>query len=132
MVRDDSADGNKSKQLSQRIGFYKNNERVPTKYVTIINSTAAQLRVSNPSASSDVYICLIFLDNKNVDPSTLSKIPSTNTVLQNSIGNTVGSRALESHGSHIGVCLNHVFVGCKLTLILSPTYFLYLTFLQTF
>ena len=122
---DNAADGNKSIILSHRIRFYRNDERVPEQYVSIINSTAAQLCVPNPPASSDVYKCMVCLDKNNhfVEPSK-SIIPdgtSINNTLQKNIVNTVESHTSDSYDSHddcIGVCLNNVFVGCKLTAIL--------------
>jgi len=114
MVSDDAADSNKSKLPSHRIRFYKNDERVAQKYITIINSTAAQLRVSNPPASFDVYSCMLCLDenDNSVDKSKTSDISSINMVLRNSI-NTIGYHPKDSHDSDIGVCLNNVFVGCE-------------------
>ncbi|CAH1731218.1 unnamed protein product [Aphis gossypii] len=114
MVRDDVADGNKSKLPSHRIRFYKNDGRVAQQYITIINSTAAQLRVSNPPASFDVYSCLLCLDenDNSVDLFKTSDMSSINMALRNSI-NTIGYHPKDSHDLDIGVCLNNVFVGYK-------------------
>lgn len=115
---DNAADGNKSELLSHRIRFYRNDERMPEQYVSIINSTAAQLCVPNPPASSDVYKCLVCLDENNhfAEPSKSSGT-SINNTLQKNIVNTVESHPSDSDDC-IGVCLNNVFVGCKLTAIL--------------
>jgi len=125
VLRDNAADGNKSALLSQRIRFYKNEERVPKQYVSIINSTAAQLRVPNPPVGSDVYTCVICLE-KNNHCAELSKSSGTsiNNALQNSNINTVEYHRSKSQASHddcIGVCLNNVFVGCKLTEMITYT-----------
>lgn len=119
MLRDNAVDENKS-TLSQRIRFYKNEERVPKQYVSIINSTAAQLRVPNPPAGSDVYTCMICLD-KNNHCNELSKLSGTsiNNALKNSNLNAVGSHSSKTQDGSIGVCLNKVFVGCKLTEIIT-------------
>eukprot|EP00102_Acyrthosiphon_pisum_P019205 XP_016656415.1 PREDICTED: cytokine receptor-like [Acyrthosiphon pisum] len=114
---DNAADGNKSKLLSHRIRFYRNDERMPEQYVSIVNSTAAQLCVPNPPASSDVYKCMVCLDINNhfVEPSKSSGT-SINNTLQKNIVNTVELHPSDSHDSHddcIGVCLNNVFVGYK-------------------
>lgn len=116
MVSDDAADGKKSKLPSHRIRFYKNDERVPQQYITIINSTAAQLRLSNLSASFDVYSCMLCLDEKDnsVDTSKTSDTLSINMALRNSI-KTIDYHPKGSHDSDIGVCLNNVFVGCEFT-----------------
>lgn len=120
MLRDNAVDENKSTLLSQRIRFYKNVERVPKQYVSIINSTAAQLRVPNPPAGSDVYTCIICLD-KNNHCNELSKSSGTSIInaLKNSNRNAVGSHSSRTHDDGIGVCLNNVFVGCKLTELLK-------------
>lgn len=115
ILSDETADNSKSKLLSQKIMFYKNDERVAKQYVSIINSTAAQLRVSNLSASSDVYTCMVCLDKNNhgIKLSKAADISSINMALRNSIMNTVGYRPNESVDTDIGVCLNNVNVGCK-------------------
>ncbi|XP_060848047.1 cytokine receptor-like [Rhopalosiphum padi] len=115
ILSDETADDSKSKLLSQKIMFYKNDERVAKQYVSIINSTAAQLRVSNLSASSDVYTCMVCLDKNNhgIKLSKAADISSINMALRNSIMNTVGYRPNESVDTDIGVCLNNVNVGYK-------------------
>lgn len=125
---DNAADDN---LLSHRIRFYRNDERVPEQYVSIINSTAAQLRVPNPPASFDVYKCMACLD-KNNHFVQRSKSPDTsiNSALKKYLVNTVESHpSSDSHDIHndcIGVCLNNVFVGCKLTAILSYNIYIYI------
>lgn len=127
VLRDDQyEDGNANRSLSQRIVFLKNSERVPKHYVTVINSTAARLRIPNPPAESAIYYCTLLLNkqglpnrNYNVDQSlsTASGDSSTfSTVLPTSL-ETSGPPPLVSHESEAGVCLNSVSVGCKLTMI---------------
>jgi len=132
---DNAAHSNKSKLLSHRIRFYRNDERVPEQYVSIINSTAAQLCVPNPPASSDdVYKCVVCLDKNNhfVEPSKLSGTP-INSTLQKNIVTTVESRPSDSHDDCIGVCLNNVSVGCKLLQSYTTiTYNLYITLFSFF
>lgn len=113
VLSDNADEGNKSILLSQRIRFYKNEECVPKQYVSIINSTAAQLRVPNPPTGSDVYTCMVCVD-KNNKCAQVSK-SSVKNALQKSIINTVGSHSSNSHDDCIGVCFNNVIVGCKLT-----------------
>ncbi|KAL4103265.1 hypothetical protein QTP88_018642 [Uroleucon formosanum] len=111
---DNAADDN---LLSHRIRFYRNDERVPEQYVSIINSTAAQLRVLNPPASFDIYKCMVCLDKNNhfVQRSKSSGTSIINA-LKKYLVNTVESHLSDSHDLHddcIGVCLNNVFVGYK-------------------
>lgn len=126
MFSDNAADDN---LLSHRIRFYRNDERVPEQYVSIINSTAAQLRVLNPPASFDIYKCMVCLDKNNhfVQRSKSSGTSIINA-LKKYLVNTVESHLSDSHDLHddcIGVCLNNVFVGCKLTAILSYNIYIY-------
>ncbi|XP_025196272.1 cytokine receptor-like [Melanaphis sacchari] len=108
----DVVDNDKSKLLSQRIRFFKNDGRVANQYVSIVNSTAAQLRIPNPPESSDVYTCMVCLDENN--PSIVSKLARLSSIRKrNSIINSIGYHPKESHDTDIGVCLNNVYVGYK-------------------
>jgi hypothetical protein len=56
-------DEHKTKLLSQRILFYKYEERVSDQYVSIINNTAARLRIPNHPPGVNIYSCILLLDN---------------------------------------------------------------------
>lgn len=126
LLRDRTDSCNKTKFPSHRIIFYKNAEIVPRQYVSIVNATAAQLRIPNPPAGQDTYYCTLLLDyersknesygnssgdHPNIMPSNVS---STFPTVEDEVtgSNTNGSHLL---GSQVGVCLNRVYVGCKLT-----------------
>lgn len=100
-----------SEQPSQKIKFYKNFELISEKYVSIINSTAAQMRLVNPPIGQDSYYCALLiryeqLKNHSYDTTTVANEPSaldTNVVFPP----TVKEPLLQL------VCHNQVFVGCK-------------------
>ncbi|XP_025196270.1 cytokine receptor-like [Melanaphis sacchari] len=124
LFRDRMDSNNKTKFPSHRIVFYKNDEIVPRQYVTIVNATAAQLRIPNPPAGRNTYYCTLLLDyeprqNDSYDKSDgndsstiLSSDSSTFPPVQLA---TTSSVTNESHqlGSQLGVCLNTVYVGHK-------------------
>ncbi|XP_008178335.1 cytokine receptor-like isoform X1 [Acyrthosiphon pisum] len=132
LFHDRTDSSNKTKFPSHRIIFYKNAEIVPRQYVTIINATAAQLRIPNPPAGQDTYYCTLLLDyerNKNesygnskgnqpyIMPSNVS---STLSTVEDEVTdlNTNGSHLL---GSQVGVCLNRVYVGYKPAIVKNFT-----------
>jgi len=123
LFRDRTDSNNKTQFPSHRIVFYKNAEIVPRQYVTIVNATAAQLRIPNPPAGQDTYYCTLLLDyerRKNESYTNFSgdimpsNVSSTLPTVEDQVtgSNTNGSHLL---GSQVGVCLNRVYVGCKLT-----------------
>lgn len=134
LFRDRTDSSNKTKLPSHRIMFYKNAEIVPKQYVTIVNATAAQLRIPNPPVGRNTYYCTVLLDyerrqndsyvNSDGDHSstTLSSGPSTLPPVQPA---PTSSDTNGSHqpGSQLGVCLNTVYVGCKLTTNFKPILF---------
>ncbi|VVC44107.1 Hypothetical protein CINCED_3A018202 [Cinara cedri] len=117
---DESGDGNgTSIQPSQKIQFFKNEDLVPAKYVTMVNSTAARLFVPDPPAGLDSYYCML-LNNSSSDPvmnydqsSTLSSYSSTFSTVQPTSLETSGPPPLMSGKSAVGVCLNRVAIGYK-------------------
>lgn len=125
LLRDDQTeDGNANTSPSQRIAFFKNSERVSKHYVTVVNSTAAHLRIPDPPAGHATYYCTLLLGKQalaanrdyNVDQSlspASDDSSTSSTVLPTSL-ETSGPPPLVSHKSEAGVCLNSVSVGCKL------------------
>lgn len=130
---DTTADGGEAKTPSQRIMFYKNAERVSRQYMTIINETAAQLRISDPPAGRDTYYCTLLLDDQagpnhsddNISgaQSTPSSDSSTFPTPPPTSLETSGPPSLVSQSSEVGVCLNSVAVGCELPLYSNPFFF---------
>ncbi|XP_022172088.1 cytokine receptor-like isoform X2 [Myzus persicae] len=125
LFRNDSTDGGEAKTPSQRIMFYKNAERVSKQYMTIINATAAQLRISDPPAGLDTYYCTLLLDHQvgpnhsydNISSAQLLSTPASDpttfpTPPPTSL-ETSGPPSLVSQSSEVGVCLNSVAVGYK-------------------
>lgn len=124
LFRNDTADGGEATTPSQRIMFYKNAERVSRQYMTIINSTAAQLHISDPPAGRDTYYCTLLLDeqlrpNHDYDNSSDAQLstqsndsPTFPTQPPTSL-ETSGPPSLVSQASEVGVCLNSVAVGCE-------------------
>lgn len=107
--------------------FYKNSEVVPRQYVTIINATAAQLRIPNPPVGQDTYYCTLLLDYEQRQNESYGNSSGDHSYIMSSNGSstlptvhyvTSGLDTNGSHplGSHVGVCLNRVYVGCKLTI----------------
>ncbi|XP_025417183.1 cytokine receptor-like [Sipha flava] len=92
-------DEHKTKLLSQRILFYKYEERVSDQYVSIINNTAARLRIPNHPPGVNIYSCILLLDNNQ----TLNEQPF-------SLKTSAPSPVLPQE---TGVCLNTVYVGYK-------------------
>jgi len=141
LFRNDTTEGGEAKTPSQRIMFYKNAERVSRQYTTIINSTAAQLRITNPPAGRDTYYCALSLDdqlgqNHTYDNtsgaqllSTQSSDSSTFSTPQPKSLETSGPPSLVSQTSEVGVCLNSVAVGCELPLHSIPFFFAWWCFL---
>eukprot|EP00102_Acyrthosiphon_pisum_P024183 XP_016661393.1 PREDICTED: phosphatidylinositol phosphatase PTPRQ isoform X2 [Acyrthosiphon pisum] len=129
LFRNDTTNSGEVKTPSQRILFYKNAERVFKQYVTIINATAAQLRISNPPASLDTYYCVLLLDgqlgsNQSYDNitgiqllSTPSSGSSTFPTIPLTSLETSEPPSLVSQTSEVRVCLNRVAVGYKPTKI---------------
>ncbi|KAL5237159.1 hypothetical protein ACI65C_004569 [Semiaphis heraclei] len=123
LYRNDTTDGGEAKTPSQRIVFYKNAERVSKQYMTIINETAAQLRISDPPAGRDTFYCTLLLDNQagpnhsndNISDaqSTTSSDSSTFPTPPPTSLETSGPPSLVSQSSEVGVCLNSVAVGYK-------------------
>ncbi|KAL4103291.1 hypothetical protein QTP88_018668 [Uroleucon formosanum] len=120
---------NKTKFPSHRIMFYKNAEIVPKQYVTIVNATAAQLRIPNLPAGQDTYYCTLLLDyehrkneshgNSGVDIMQSYVSSTLPTVGHDVIGsNTNRSQQL---GSQVGVCFNRVYVGYKPAIVKNFT-----------
>jgi len=125
---------NKTKFPSHRIAFYKNAEIVPSQYVTIVNATAAQLRIPNPPAGRNTYYCTLLLDYKrrknyiyaNPDGDHSSTTSSNDSSTLPPVQPPTTSSAMNgSHqlGLQLGVCLNTVYVGCKLTTQFKPVLF---------
>uniref|UniRef100_A0A2S2NC68 Cytokine receptor n=1 Tax=Schizaphis graminum TaxID=13262 RepID=A0A2S2NC68_SCHGA len=128
LFRNVTADGVEATTPSQRIMFYKNAERVSRQYMTIINSTAARLHISDPPAGRDTYYCTLLLDeqlrpnhdydkssdaqlsSQSSDPTTFPTQPPTSL-------ETSGPPSLVSQASEVGVCLNSVAVGYKPAII---------------
>lgn len=125
---------NKIKFPSHSIAFYKNAEIVPSQYVTIVNATAAQLRIPNPPAGRNTYYCTLLLDyerrqndsyaNPNGDHSSTTSSSDSSTLPPVQPATT----SLATNGSHqlrsqLGVCFNTVYVGCKLTTKFKPILF---------
>jgi len=142
LFRNDTTDGGEAKTPSQRILFYKNAERVSRQYMTIINATAAQLRISNPPAGRDTYYCVLLLDDQpglnhsydNMSTAQLLSTPSSDsstfpTPPPTSL-ETSGPPSLVSQTSEVGVCLNSVAVGCELPLYSNPFFFCLMVFLS--
>jgi len=134
LFRDRTDSSNKTKFPSHRIIFYKNSERVPRQYVTIVNATAAQLRIPNPPVGQDTYYCILLLDyeRRQNDSYPNSSGDNSSTTLSTSSFkmSTVQPAATELDtngphllGSQIGVCLNRVYVGCKLNITLETMFF---------
>jgi len=135
LFRNETADGREAKTPSQRIMFNKNAERVSGQYVTIINATAAQLRISDPPAGRDTYYCVLLLDDQmgpnlgndnnmssaewfSTPPSDSSTFPTPPpTSLE-----TSGPPSLVSQTSEVGVCLNSVAVGCECYLFIGTRF----------
>ncbi|KAF0749600.1 Uncharacterized protein FWK35_00019871 [Aphis craccivora] len=132
LFRERKDSNNKTKFPSHRITFYKNAEIVPSQYVTIVNATAAQLRIPNPPAGQNTYYCTLLLDyerqqndsyaNPDGDHSSTtssgdsSTLPPVQPATTSSA--TKGSYQL---GSQLGVCLNTVYVGYKPEIIRNFT-----------
>lgn len=57
----DNGGGGSTSWPSHRITFRKNSERLPERYVTVLNSTAALLRIPDPPAGRDTYNCMLVL-----------------------------------------------------------------------
>lgn len=124
-LRELSDNENETQLLSQWIVFYKYAERVPKQYVSIINATAAQLRIPNPPAGLNIYDCILLLDkqrrlndsydtNSGAQLSTLPDDSSRFSTVQPTSLETSGPPPLMPQEAGIGVCLNTVHVGCKL------------------
>jgi len=117
---------NKTEFPSHRIIFYKNAEIVPRQYVSIVNATAAQLRIPNPPAGQDTYYCTLLLGYERRQNESYGNSSGGYSHTMSSYGSSTlppvkyvatGSDTNGSHllGSYVGVCLNRVYVGCKLT-----------------
>jgi len=132
LFRNDTTYGGEAKTPSQRIMFYKNAERVSRQYMTIVNATAAQLRIPDPPAGRDTYYCTLILDDQlgpnhnsdNISSAQLLSTPSSDsstfpTPPPTSL-ETSGPPSLVSQTSEVGVCLNSVAVGCELPLYSNP------------
>ncbi|XP_060857654.1 cytokine receptor-like isoform X2 [Metopolophium dirhodum] len=129
LFRNDTTVGGEAKTPSQRIMFYKNAERVSRQHITVINATAAQLRIANPPAGRDTYYCVLLLGdqlgpNHSYDNitgtrslSTPSSDSSTFPTLPPMSLETSEPPSLVSQTSEVGVCLNSVAVGYKPTTI---------------
>lgn len=123
LFHDQNIDANDIKQPSQRILFYKNAERVPMEYVSVINSTAAKLHIPDPPVGSVIYYCKLLLDKGRRMNQTRYDIPASSSYEQSALS-TVQPTSLETSGPllltppdrEIGVCLNKVDVGCELHL----------------
>lgn len=114
---------------STRIIFLKNAERVPKRYVSIVNDTAAQLRIPDPQAGRYTYYCTLLLDAHphrydNDSHHNTANAPQLSTAMPSDLSSpfstvqptsleTSGPPPLVPHGAEIGVCLNSVVVGCK-------------------
>jgi len=127
LFRDRMDSSNKTKLPSHRIMFYKNAEIVPRQYVTIVNATAAQLRIPNPPAGKDTYYCTLLLDyERHQNESYVNSSGDHQDIMPSYVSSMLptveqevtGSNPNRSHllGSQVGVCLNTVYVGCKLTM----------------
>jgi hypothetical protein len=124
-LRQLSNNNSETQLLSQWIVFYKYAERVPKQYVSIINATAAQLRIPNPPAGLNIYDCILLLDNQrrlnndsydtnsSAQLSTLSVDSSKFSTVQPTSLETSGPPPLMPQEAGTGVCLNTVHVGCK-------------------
>lgn len=126
LFRDRTDSSNKTKYPSHRIVFYKNAEIVPRQYVTIVNATSAQLRIPNPPAGQDTYYCTLLLDYERRQNESYSNSSGDHSYIMSFNGSSMlptvqdlayGSETNGSHqlGSQVRVCLNRVYVGCKLT-----------------
>jgi len=133
LYRNHTADGGEAYTPSQRILFYKNAERVSRQYMTIINSTAAQLRIPNPPAGRDTFYCTLLLDDpllpshdnsSDAQLSTQSSDLSTFPTQPPTSLETSGPPSLVSQASEVGVCLNSVAVGCELLICLFSGWYL--------
>ncbi|XP_026821752.1 cytokine receptor-like isoform X1 [Rhopalosiphum maidis] len=132
LFRDRTDSSNKTKFPSHRIMFYKNAEIVPKQYVTIVNATAAQLRIPNPPVGRNTYYCTLLLDYERrqndsyVDSdgdhssTTLSSGPSTFPPVQPA-PTSLNTNGSHQPGSQLGVCLNTVYVGHKPEIIRNFT-----------
>lgn len=134
LFRERKDSNNKTKFPSHRITFYKNAEIVPSQYVTIVNATAAQLRIPNPPAGQNTYYCTLLLDyerqqndsyaNPDGDHSSTTSSGDSSTLPPVQPATTSSAKKGSYQlGSQLGVCLNTVYVGCKLTTKCKPYLF---------
>lgn len=125
LFREQKDSNNKTKFPSHRIAFYKNAEIVPSQYVTIVNATAAQLRIPNPPAGRNTYYCTLLLnyERRLVESSTTSSSGSSTLPPVQPATTITATNHGHQLGSQLGVCLNTVYVGCKLTTKCKPILF---------
>lgn len=111
-----SVDGSFSKQPSQKIIFHKNFEPISGQYVSIINSTTAQMRLVNPPVGQDIYYCALLLHNqqrKNHSNDTTNVTRELSTLKTNGVFPPTRVFSHTYQESIVEVCLNRVFVGCE-------------------
>lgn len=145
--RDDGAAGNGTdaawRRPSDRIVFFKDDNRVPELYVSVLNATAAQLGIPNPPAGRALFSCMLRLNDpplqrprsSNRSDATARRVSAGDrqdgggdattaaiySTAQPTSLETSGPTSLETSGPPplpsgermAGVCMNTVFVGCE-------------------
>jgi len=107
-----------------------------SRYMRIINATAAQLSISDSPAGLDSYYCALLLDGQllpnhsydDISIAQLLSIPSSDSLtfptLPSTSLETSGPPLMVSYTSEVGVCLNIVAgVGRELPLYLNSFLF---------
>lgn len=108
-------------QPSQNIVFNKDVVPIPEKYVTIINSTAAQIRFANLPVSVENYYCGLIIDlqkinNHSLDTTTVASESST-------LKKNLFVPPTDEDLILVYVCGNKVSVGCKFFFITDYNFY---------